>query len=75
VHAAGRDENLVQVVVEASGAGAGLLALALTLGVIFGLSLGVETLRPGALVPRRLYATGSRWLIERVPGSPGDGRP
>lgn len=38
-----REETITQIIVDASQAGAGLLALALTLSVIIGPSLGVET--------------------------------
>ena len=50
----GQEETIAQVIVEASKASAGLLALALTLSVGIGLILGLEAVR---VEPRRI----SRW--------------
>jgi hypothetical protein len=43
----GQEGTITQVVVDARRASAGLLALALTLSVLIGLSLGVEAARKG----------------------------
>jgi peptide/nickel transport system permease protein len=51
----GQEETIAQIIVEASKASAGLLAIALTLSIVLGLSLGIEAVR---VEPRRI----SRWL-------------